>query len=118
MDDKQRALNHASSLGIAPALENQFSSICVSALSSSFITVCFILDCISFIRANSLNDSGMRGKNEERSARRSTECSTSFRTSNFIPKTDFMGRFDEIKIKPNDLFKNFNSTFGKNDVVL
>ncbi|KAL8231582.1 hypothetical protein R6Q57_001360 [Mikania cordata] len=58
------------------------------------------------------------GENEERSDGRSTKCSTSFRTSPFIPKTDFVGRFDEIKIKPNEMPKNFNSTFVKNDVIL
>ncbi|KAL8199573.1 hypothetical protein R6Q57_013141, partial [Mikania cordata] len=66
----------------------------------------------------SLNDTGLRGKNEERSAGRSTECSTSSRKSPFIPKTDFAGRFDEIKIKKNEMFRNFNSTFVKNDDVL
>ncbi|KAL8217988.1 hypothetical protein R6Q57_021361, partial [Mikania cordata] len=68
--------------------------------------------------ADSLNDTGLRGKNEERSVGRSIDCSTSFRTSSFIPKTDFVGRYYEIKIKPNEIFKNFNSTFGKNDVIL
>ncbi|KAL8231514.1 hypothetical protein R6Q57_001292 [Mikania cordata] len=68
--------------------------------------------------ADSLNDTGLRGKNEERSDGRSIKCSTSFRTSPFIPKTDFVGRFDEIKIKPNEMCKNFNSTFVKNDVIL
>ncbi|KAL8228442.1 hypothetical protein R6Q57_016026 [Mikania cordata] len=68
--------------------------------------------------ADSLNDTGLMGENEEISAGRSTECSTSLRTSPFIPKNDFVGKFDEIKIKHNEMFKNFNSTFVKNDVIL
>ncbi|KAL8204570.1 hypothetical protein R6Q57_010193 [Mikania cordata] len=72
----------------------------------------------SGVCADSLNDTGLRRKNKERSAGRSTECSTSSRKSHFIPKTDFVGRFDEIKIKPNEMFKNFNSTFVKNDDIL
>ncbi|KAL8209050.1 hypothetical protein R6Q57_008462, partial [Mikania cordata] len=39
-----------------------------------------------------LNDTGLRGKNEERSAGRSTEWSTLSRKSPFIPKTDFENR--------------------------
>ncbi|KAL8231997.1 hypothetical protein R6Q57_001775 [Mikania cordata] len=67
---------------------------------------------------DSLNDTGPTEKNEERSDGKSTECSSSFRKSSFIPKIDFAGRFNEIKIKPNEMFKNFNSTFAKNVDVL
>ncbi|KAL8217926.1 hypothetical protein R6Q57_021299, partial [Mikania cordata] len=44
----------------------------------------------SDVCVDSLNDRGLRGKNEERSAGRNTECSTSFRTPPFIPKTEFV----------------------------
>ncbi|KAL8244166.1 hypothetical protein R6Q59_010424 [Mikania micrantha] len=72
----------------------------------------------SEVCADRLNNTGVRGNIEERSAWRRTECSTSFRTSPFTPITDFVGRFDDIKIKPNEMSKNFNSTFVKNDIIL
>ncbi|KAL8224194.1 hypothetical protein R6Q57_019669 [Mikania cordata] len=40
--------------------------------------------------ADSLNKTGVRGKIEERSARRSTDCSISFGTSSCISNTDFV----------------------------
>ncbi|KAL8214151.1 hypothetical protein R6Q57_003600 [Mikania cordata] len=68
----------------------------------------------SEVCVDSLNDIGLWGKNEERSSWKSTEFPSSSRKSSFIPKTYFVGRFDEIKIKPNEMFRNFNSTFAKN----
>ncbi|KAL8204483.1 hypothetical protein R6Q57_010106 [Mikania cordata] len=72
----------------------------------------------SEICADSLNNTGLREKNEERSDGRSTKCSSSSRKTSFVPKTDFVGRFDEIKIKSNEMFKNFISTFVKKDDAL
>ncbi|KAL8226099.1 hypothetical protein R6Q57_018656 [Mikania cordata] len=72
----------------------------------------------SKVCADSLNKTGVRGKIEERSAGRSTDCSTSFGTSSFISNTDFVEKVDEFKIKTNEMSKNFNSTFVKNDVIL
>ncbi|KAL8214138.1 hypothetical protein R6Q57_003587 [Mikania cordata] len=68
--------------------------------------------------ADSLNKTGVRGKIEERSARRGTYCSTSFGTSSFISNTDFVGKVDEFKIKTNEMSKNFKSTFVKKNVIL
>ncbi|KAL8242239.1 hypothetical protein R6Q59_012541 [Mikania micrantha] len=72
----------------------------------------------SEVCADSLNETGVRGKIEERSVGRSTDCSTSFGTSSFISNTDFVGKVDEFKIKTNEMSKNFKSTFVKNDVIL
>ncbi|KAL8199598.1 hypothetical protein R6Q57_013166 [Mikania cordata] len=55
-------------------------------------------------------------KKEERSARRSTVCSTSTSQLPFVSKTDFVGKFGEIKIKPNDMLKSFEKTFAINRV--
>ncbi|KAL8211288.1 hypothetical protein R6Q57_005725, partial [Mikania cordata] len=59
---------------------------------------------------------GLDEKEEERSAGRSTTCSTSLCSSYFVPKTVFVGKFDEIKIKPNDMLKHSKKTFSKNCV--
>ncbi|KAL8226791.1 hypothetical protein R6Q57_016623 [Mikania cordata] len=72
----------------------------------------------SEVCADSINKTGVRGKIEERSARRSTNCSTSFGTSSFISNTDFVGKVYKFKIKTNEMSKNFKSTFVKNDVIL
>ncbi|KAL8217965.1 hypothetical protein R6Q57_021338 [Mikania cordata] len=74
----------------------------------------FIFD-DSEVCADNLSDTGRREKQEERSAGRSRECSTSSSKSHFVPKIDFFGRFETIIIKPNEMFKNFNSTFVKID---
>ncbi|KAL8265312.1 hypothetical protein R6Q59_023442 [Mikania micrantha] len=64
--------------------------------------------------AEKLRVSGSEEKEVERSARRSTDCSTSTRQSSFFPKIDFVGKFDEIDIKPNDMLKSFQKTFAIN----
>ncbi|KAL8211273.1 hypothetical protein R6Q57_005710 [Mikania cordata] len=88
-------------------------------MSTSSLYSLLTMQCIESYPLNlSLNDLGLKGKNEERSAGNSTEYPSSSRKSSFIPKTDFVGRFDEIKIKPNEMFKNFISTFAKNVDVL
>ncbi|KAL8209149.1 hypothetical protein R6Q57_008561 [Mikania cordata] len=50
---------------------------------------------------------------EEKSACRSTHCSISSSKSHFVPKVDFVGKFEIIKIKPNEMFKNFKANFVK-----
>ncbi|KAL8213960.1 hypothetical protein R6Q57_003409 [Mikania cordata] len=66
--------------------------------------------------ADSLIKKGLIGKTEERSARRSTDCSTSYGASSPILNTDFVGKVDEFNIKTNEMSKNFKSTFVKKNV--
>ncbi|KAL8223244.1 hypothetical protein R6Q57_020643 [Mikania cordata] len=61
-----------------------------------------------------LSVTGSEEKEEERSAGRSTNRSTSSYSSYFVPKIDFVGKFDEIKIKPNEMLKHFKKTFARN----
>ncbi|KAL8199677.1 hypothetical protein R6Q57_013245 [Mikania cordata] len=70
------------------------------------------------IYADSLIKTGVTEKNEERSAGRSTDFSTSFGTSSFISKTDFVGKVDKSKITANEMSKNFKLTFVKKNVIL
>ncbi|KAL8200378.1 hypothetical protein R6Q57_011717 [Mikania cordata] len=72
----------------------------------------------SKICADSLIKTCVIKKNEERSAGRSTYCSTSFGTSSFISNNDFVGNVDKVKIKTNEMSKNFKSTFVKKNVIL
>ncbi|KAL8205677.1 hypothetical protein R6Q57_009228 [Mikania cordata] len=65
----------------------------------------------SEVCAESSSVTGRREKEEERSASRSTNCSTSSSKSHFVPKVDFVERFETIKIKPNEMFKNFKTNF-------
>ncbi|KAL8228423.1 hypothetical protein R6Q57_016007 [Mikania cordata] len=53
-------------------------------------------------------------KEEERSAGRSTNCSTTSCSSYFVPKTIFLGKNDEIKIRLNEMLKHFKKSFSKN----
>ncbi|KAL8209129.1 hypothetical protein R6Q57_008541 [Mikania cordata] len=71
---------------------------------------------VSVICEEKVSVTGLDEKEEEKSARRSTDCSTSSCSSYFVPKTVFVGKFDEIKSKPNDMLKNFKKTFSKNCV--
>ncbi|KAL8209447.1 hypothetical protein R6Q57_006179 [Mikania cordata] len=71
---------------------------------------------VSEICAEKVSVRGLDEKEEERSAGRSTDCSTYSCSSYFVPKTVFVGKFDEIKIKPNDMLKHFKKTFSKNCV--
>ncbi|KAL8223272.1 hypothetical protein R6Q57_020671 [Mikania cordata] len=57
----------------------------------------------------------LRENEEERNAGRSTEYSTSSSKSHFVPNTDFVGKFETTKIKPNEMFKSFKATFVKID---
>ncbi|KAL8211335.1 hypothetical protein R6Q57_005772 [Mikania cordata] len=68
----------------------------------------------SEICAEKLSVTGSEEKEEERSAGRSTNRSTSSYSSYFVPKIDFVGKFDEIKIKTNEMLKHFKKTFAKN----
>ncbi|KAL8204448.1 hypothetical protein R6Q57_010071 [Mikania cordata] len=52
-----------------------------------------------------LSVSGRSEEEEERSVGRSTYCS--------VPKVDFVGKFETIKIKPNEMIKNFSTNFVK-----
>ncbi|KAL8211093.1 hypothetical protein R6Q57_005530 [Mikania cordata] len=70
----------------------------------------------SEVCAEKLSVSGSEEKEGERSAGRSTDCSTSTSPLSFVPKTDFVEKFDEIKIKPNDMLKSFEKTFAINRV--
>ncbi|KAL8226607.1 hypothetical protein R6Q57_016439 [Mikania cordata] len=156
LDDKQRALNHAGSMGITPASENAalLSAINYQASgpqhhqASASQPVPFETAFLSFGKANrrfefttgssklvplsadpvmtdlnnsddsevcaeNLSVSGRREKEEERSASRSTYCSTSSSKSHFVLKVDFVGRFETIKIKKNEMFKDFKTKFVK-----
>ncbi|KAL8197803.1 hypothetical protein R6Q57_024177 [Mikania cordata] len=68
----------------------------------------------SQICAEKLSVTGSEEKEEERSAGRSRNHSTSSNSSYFVPKTDFVVKFDEINIKPNEMLKHFKKTFAKN----
>ncbi|KAL8205547.1 hypothetical protein R6Q57_009098 [Mikania cordata] len=157
MDDKQRALNHASSMGIASVLENSalLSAINLQALGMQhyktpssqsipfetaflsfgqagssvhayefptkpvLLTVDPIVSDVSYVSEVSvemLSITGSEEKEGERSAGRSTDCSTPTSQLSFVPKTDFVEKFDEIKIKPNDMLKSFEKTFAINRV--
>ncbi|KAD4385615.1 hypothetical protein E3N88_25784 [Mikania micrantha] len=70
----------------------------------------------SEVCAEKLSVTASEEKEVERSARRSTDCSTSTSQSSFVPITDFVGKFDEINIKPNDMLKSFQKTFAINHV--
>ncbi|KAL8209200.1 hypothetical protein R6Q57_008612 [Mikania cordata] len=69
---------------------------------------------VSEVCAEKLSVSGSEEKEEEISAGRSTDCSTSTSQLSFVPKTDFVEKFDDIKIKPNDMLKCFEKTFAIN----
>ncbi|KAD5802663.1 hypothetical protein E3N88_14023 [Mikania micrantha] len=66
----------------------------------------------SEVCAEKLIVAGLKEKKVERSAGKSTECSTSTSKSSFVPKTDFVGKFDEIDINLNDMLKHFQKTFA------
>ncbi|KAL8215872.1 hypothetical protein R6Q57_022709 [Mikania cordata] len=65
--------------------------------------------------SKTLNVTGSREKKEERSASRGTDCSTSHSKSHLVSIVDFVGRFESIKIQPNEMIKNFKIKFVKND---
>ncbi|KAL8224230.1 hypothetical protein R6Q57_019705 [Mikania cordata] len=48
---------------------------------------------------------------EEITVGRSADYSTSSSKSQFVPNTDFIGCFGTIKMRPNEMFKNFKTTF-------
>ncbi|KAL8217992.1 hypothetical protein R6Q57_021365, partial [Mikania cordata] len=57
---------------------------------------------------------GRSEEEEKRSAGRSTNCSVSSSKSHFyVPKDDFVRKFKTIKIKANEMVKNFRSNFVK-----
>ncbi|KAL8205557.1 hypothetical protein R6Q57_009108 [Mikania cordata] len=58
---------------------------------------------------------GSKERKEERGATRSTDCSTSHSKSHFVPIVDFVGRFESITIKPNEMIKDFKTNFTKID---
>ncbi|KAL8228472.1 hypothetical protein R6Q57_016056 [Mikania cordata] len=72
---------------------------------------------VSEVCAEKVSVTGLAEKEEERSARRSTECSTSSCSSYVVPKTVFVGKFDDIKIIPNDMLKHFKKTFSKSYIT-
>ncbi|KAL8204427.1 hypothetical protein R6Q57_010050 [Mikania cordata] len=57
-----------------------------------------------------------RGEGGRKKYWESTNCSTSTSQLSFVPKTDFVEKFDEIKIKPNDMLKGFEKTCAINHV--
>ncbi|KAL8217967.1 hypothetical protein R6Q57_021340 [Mikania cordata] len=70
----------------------------------------------SEVCAEYLSVSGRSEEEEERSAGRSTYCSASSSKSHFsVPKIDFVGKFEIIKIKPNEMIKNFRTNFVKTE---
>ncbi|KAL8225885.1 hypothetical protein R6Q57_018442 [Mikania cordata] len=72
----------------------------------------------SDVCAESLSISGSKEKKEQKSANRSTDCSTSHNKSHFVPIVDFVGRFESITVKPNEMIKDFKTKFAKiNDDV-
>ncbi|KAL8215771.1 hypothetical protein R6Q57_022608 [Mikania cordata] len=110
MDDKQRALNHASSMGITPASENAalLSAINFQASGSQHYQT---PSSHSEVCVENVSELGSRVKKVERSATRSTNCSNS--KSHFVPIVDFVGRFESSTIKPNEMIKNFKTKFTK-----
>ncbi|KAL8224053.1 hypothetical protein R6Q57_019528 [Mikania cordata] len=71
----------------------------------------------SEVCAEGLIVSGQSEEMENETAGRSTDCSVSSNKSQFlVPKVDFVGKFQTINIKPNEMIKNFRTKFVKTDV--
>ncbi|KAD6796331.1 hypothetical protein E3N88_07227 [Mikania micrantha] len=71
----------------------------------------------SKVYVEGLSVSGQSEKKEERSAGRSTYCLVSSNNSQFsVPKVDFVGKFETICIKPNEMIKKFWTQFVKTDM--
>ncbi|KAL8218055.1 hypothetical protein R6Q57_021428 [Mikania cordata] len=67
--------------------------------------------------AEGLSVSGQSKEEEKRSARRRTNCSVSSNKSQFsIPKVRFVGKFETITVKLNEMIKNFRTKFVKTDL--
>ncbi|KAL8205550.1 hypothetical protein R6Q57_009101 [Mikania cordata] len=69
---------------------------------------------VSEVCAEKSRVSGSEEKEGEKSAGRSTNYSTFTSQLSFVPKTDFVEKFDEIKIRPNDMLKGFEKTCAIN----
>ncbi|KAD4180306.1 hypothetical protein E3N88_28897 [Mikania micrantha] len=66
----------------------------------------------SEVCAEKLSVAGLKEEKVERSAGRSTDCSSSTSKSFFVPTIDLNRKFDEINININDMPKHFQKTFA------